>query len=232
MNLDQIIEWMKRSDEQPRQEMQAAMDRVDEPDPDEPDFSAAQTPEELAEMMEAEVGEELTDEHRKDLLEMAQLAFEEQEQMASAEEFPYGLELTAPPATPAALDRVEAALGHPLPPSYRRLMLEWGRGMPLALPINWYRAVNQYGYRGLVEQNADRPIESLIYILPLGNGDQFALDTTRRDAAGEPVVVRTDHEAWDERTTDESPNLLAFLEVYLKELEKVGLAPPQREDGA
>ena len=120
-------------------------------------------------------------------------------------------ELTMPPPTPQDLERVEAALGLRLPDSYRDLLLHYGAGMPLDTPVNWYRAANRSGYRGLIESNANRPVPHLVYILDCGDGDNIALDLSRRDGNGEPVVVRTDHEALDERTTDVAPNLIEFI---------------------
>lgn len=106
---------------------------------------------------------------------------------------------------------MDAALGVPLPPDYRHLLLHYGVGMPLEPYINWYRPADPSGFRGLIEENANRPVPHLIYILSCGYGDNFALDTTRRAADSEPVVVLADHETCDEKTAVVAANLAEFI---------------------
>ncbi|MGW5342865.1 SMI1/KNR4 family protein [Streptomyces sp. HUAS TT3] len=121
---------------------------------------------------------------------------------------------TTPPATPSELERLETALGQPLPNSLRSLLLEtngvsdeygncavWGVDQIIEVNLAFR---SDPSYRALY-----MPFESLMFFGESGGGDQFAFVRT---------PSRDEVFAWDHETDSRiwiSPGLDSFLRSAL-----------------
>ncbi|WP_405506961.1 SMI1/KNR4 family protein [Streptomyces purpurascens] len=117
-----------------------------------------------------------------------------------------------PPASPAALHTIETALGRPLPPTLRSLLLETdGIEGPYGEDVVWpaERILNDnVAFRTSPElRSLYRPFDPLLFFGDNGGGDQFALV---RAPEGDGVHV------WDHET-DERSLVAADLATYLRE---------------